>query len=72
MDAATQETAIRQRAYAIWEAEGRPDGREWDHWIQASQEVLTRSQLDAQNAAIARAARPRKRATKTVPKPALS
>ena len=37
MDAAIQEAAIRQRAYAIWEEEGRPHGREWDHWARASQ-----------------------------------
>jgi hypothetical protein len=40
MNAAPHETAIRRRAYAIWEEEGRPDGREWDHWERASQEVL--------------------------------
>lgn len=27
---------INQRAYAIWEAEGRPDGRSGDHWQQAA------------------------------------
>jgi hypothetical protein len=26
---------IRRRAHAIWEAEGRPDGREKEHWAQA-------------------------------------
>ena len=41
MDAATHESAIRQRAYAIWEEEGRPHGRERDHWMKAAQEVLT-------------------------------
>lgn len=40
MDAVTHEAAIRQRAYAIWEEEGRPQGREWDHWERASQEIL--------------------------------
>jgi hypothetical protein len=25
----------RERAYAIWEQEGRPDGRHLDHWEQA-------------------------------------
>ncbi len=39
MDAGTHEGAIRQRAYAIWEEEGRPHGREWDHWTKAAQEV---------------------------------
>ncbi len=26
---------IRERAYFIWEREGRPDGRAQDHWLQA-------------------------------------
>lgn len=45
MDAATHEAAIRQRAYSIWEEQGRPDGREWDHWAQASQEILSRASV---------------------------
>lgn len=30
---------IRQRAHEIWEAEGRPEGRDRDHWQQAEQEL---------------------------------
>ena len=30
---------IRQRAYEIWEREGRPQGREADHWRMAVQEL---------------------------------
>ena len=33
----TGEEAIRQRAHAIWEAEGRPDGQANDHWRRASE-----------------------------------
>lgn len=33
------ETLIRERAYAIWEASGRPAGRDRDHWFQAAKEV---------------------------------
>ena len=33
------EARIRLRAHAIWEAEGRPDGRHDDHWRQAREEV---------------------------------
>jgi len=29
---------IRDRAYAIWEEEGRPDGRHEEHWLRAEQE----------------------------------
>lgn len=30
---------IRERAYEIWEAAGRPEGREVEHWKQASEDV---------------------------------
>ena len=29
------ESQTRNRAYAIWEAEGRPEGRAVDHWLAA-------------------------------------
>ena len=34
---------IRERAYHIWEAAGRPDGRADEHWHQAMQEVFAAS-----------------------------
>jgi Protein of unknown function (DUF2934) len=34
-----REQAIRERAYAIWEEEGRPDGRDLDHWRRAEEEI---------------------------------
>jgi hypothetical protein len=30
---------IRQRAYEIWEREGRPEGREAEHWRMAADEL---------------------------------
>ena len=33
-----REHAIRERAYFIWEREGRPEGRAHDHWLAASVE----------------------------------
>jgi Protein of unknown function (DUF2934) len=30
---------IRERAHRIWEEEGRPEGRESDHWSRAAAEV---------------------------------
>jgi hypothetical protein len=33
------EQRIRERAYQIWEAEGRPDGRGFEHWRQAQEEM---------------------------------
>jgi Protein of unknown function (DUF2934) len=34
-----EEEVIRQRAYAIWEAEGRPHGHDLDHWHRAQAEI---------------------------------
>jgi hypothetical protein len=31
---------IRQRAHAIWEREGRPHGRDQEHWDRAEKEVV--------------------------------
>ncbi len=33
------ENDIRQRAYAIWEEDGRPEGRQEEHWQRASMEL---------------------------------
>lgn len=33
------EDHIRTRAHAIWESEGRPHGRDADHWLRARQEL---------------------------------
>ena len=35
------EQAIRERAYAIWELDGRPEGRSLAHWSQAEAEIGT-------------------------------
>lgn len=34
-----RENRIRERAYRLWEQEGRPHGRDQQHWHQASQDV---------------------------------
>jgi Protein of unknown function (DUF2934) len=33
-----EEKAIRERAYFLWESEGRPEGRALDHWRRAATE----------------------------------
>jgi hypothetical protein len=33
------ESAIRDRAYAIWEESGRPVGLDKEHWYRAAREV---------------------------------
>ena len=30
---------VRERAYALWESEGRPAGREVEHWLRAEAEL---------------------------------
>ena len=34
-----REHAIRERAYAIWERHGKPEGKNLDHWFQAETEI---------------------------------
>lgn len=54
--------AIRERAYQIWEREGRPHGRDFEHWVMAQVE------LAAQGAGNGGAGTAR-RARVTTPKP---
>jgi hypothetical protein len=35
---------ISRRAYEIWESEGRPEGCDFRHWLQAEQELAGRSE----------------------------
>jgi hypothetical protein len=35
------ESRVRERAYLIWEAEGRPEGKAAEHWTRALKEVTT-------------------------------
>ena len=34
-----QNRLVQERAYEIWEREGRPEGREMDHWLRAETEI---------------------------------
>lgn len=34
-----KQTRIEQRAYALWQAEGQPDGRHEEHWQRAVREI---------------------------------
>jgi Protein of unknown function (DUF2934) len=44
-----REKRIEQRAYEIWESEGRPDGRHSDHWQRAESEVAREEGRAAQS-----------------------
>jgi hypothetical protein len=41
--ASGRDDEIRKRAHEIWENEGRPDGREKDHWERAEREMAAAS-----------------------------
>ncbi len=40
------EADVRERAHAIWIAEGMPEGREVDHWMRARRELEREAGLD--------------------------
>lgn len=42
---------IEKRAYEIWEAEGRPQGREADHWAAAERELTGAQQTSGADTA---------------------
>ena|SRR5262245_10233941 len=44
---AIQAPIISERAYAIWEQQGRPDGQALDHWLQAEAELRDAAQTPA-------------------------
>lgn len=59
--------AVRVRAYQIWEREGRPHGRDYEHWVRAQVELT----VEAGNSNAKRSAapaRPRAMAVKSTPK----
>lgn len=53
----TREEQLRQRAYRIWESEGRPDGMDAQHWARAERELAA----EEPDAAAAPPARPRRK-----------
>jgi hypothetical protein len=62
MTQAIDEELIRMRSYIIWENEGRPEGRDLDHWSQAARE------LEAESAETAPPSRPKRgKGAKTAP-----
>jgi hypothetical protein len=64
-----REQWLQHRAYAIWESEGRPNGREHEHWEQAERELAANQstrERTAMDAAQPEAVKtPRKRAAGT-------
>lgn len=48
---------VQLRAYQIWEAEGRPHGRDQAHWFQAERELDAKTPIISEPAAVAPAAK---------------
>src|SRR5688500_18587441 len=68
MDIGQQDLWIRERAYWLWEEEGRPEGRELDHWYRARDEIAGRATAittRAEAASASQTAKLRKTAAKT-------
>lgn len=40
----TDEAKTRERAYALWEQAGRPEGTEQEHWLQAREQLRAEQQ----------------------------
>ena len=51
---------IATRAYALWQAEGQPDGRHEEHWHRAVREIAAGKPV---NSAVKRTTRRKKRKT---------
>jgi hypothetical protein len=49
---------IAQRAYALWQVEGQPDGRHEEHWYRATREIAA---ADSKNGAMKRTTRRKSR-----------
>lgn len=53
------EAEIALRAYQIWESEGQPHGKDFEHWLRAETE-LSKGSADKKSATTARRAPARK------------
>ena len=51
-----QHDKVRERAYQIWEREGRQDGRAEEHWSQAEQELAAPRESAASDIVVPQAA----------------
>ena len=58
--ASEKQDRIAQIAYAIWQAEGQPDGRHEEHWHRAVREIAAGKPV---NSAVKRTTRRKKRKT---------
>jgi hypothetical protein len=63
MDRQPSQQEIAQRAYALWEREGRPHGRNLEHWLSAESELAQAAPITPLSADIP--AKPARRVAKS-------
>ena len=61
-----RDQVIRERAYALWEQDGRPEGRSLAHWSQAETEIGAEQPVAAPNESKLIKSQRRRKATKTL------
>ena len=54
---------IATRAYAVWQAEGQPDGRHEEHWYRAAREIAAADSANSANRVAKRMTRRKRRKT---------
>ena len=54
---------IATRAYALWQAEGQPDGRHEEHWYRAAREIAAVDSANSANRVAKRMTRRKRRKT---------
>jgi hypothetical protein len=64
---APTETVIREKAYYLWEQDGRPHGRDQEFWERATALLATVGPTRTKSAASAAATKPASVATKPAP-----
>lgn len=63
------EQQVRERAYLIWEREGRPSGRDHEHWTMAEREIRAEEKAPPAESPPAAKAAPVKRAASAAKRP---
>jgi hypothetical protein len=65
------EQRIRDRAYAIWLEEGRPHGRDADHWFKAERAILAEAAAVADVAPVVAVVKAPRKTTNAKPRAAV-
>ncbi len=66
IEPAVFEDTVRIRAYALWESEGRPNGRDAEHWFRCQEEYMRRTAPPVRTAPPFAKPRAKKKSAKSV------